>query len=115
QYDRLIEAMACDRTAALASASWGRFQVMGFNYGLTGFSSVDNMVTRMYESEGQHLKAFINYVKNTRGLAAAREHRWADFAYGYNGPDYRKNDYDGQLRRAYDSFKAAEAGEKKHK
>jgi hypothetical protein len=109
QYDRLIEAMACDRTAALKSASWGRFQVMGFNYQLAGFASVDDMVNKMYESEGQHLKAFINYVKNTAGLAAAlREHRWVDFARGYNGPDYRKNDYDGQLKRAYDSFKAAE-------
>src|SRR5262249_29124035 len=55
QYDRLIEAMACDRTAALESASWGRFQVMGFNYQVTGISSVEDMVEKMYESEGQHL------------------------------------------------------------
>jgi hypothetical protein len=109
QYDRLIEAMSCDRTAALESASWGRFQVMGFNYQLVGFSSVEDMVTKMYESEGQQLKAFVNYVNNTAGLAKAlHDHRWADFARGYNGPAYQKNDYDGKLQAAYDKFKAAE-------
>src|SRR6267142_882387 len=37
QYDRLLEAVTLDRRAALQSASWGRFQVMGSNYSVCGF------------------------------------------------------------------------------
>src|SRR5262245_45553777 len=36
EYDRLEKAMAFDRTAALKSASWGRFQIMGFNHASCG-------------------------------------------------------------------------------
>jgi hypothetical protein len=34
EWDRLNAACALDRTAALQSASWGMFQIMGFNYGI---------------------------------------------------------------------------------
>jgi len=37
QYERLEEAIACDRRAALESASWGLGQVMGFNAGPAGY------------------------------------------------------------------------------
>jgi N-acetylmuramidase len=36
EYPRLMKAMLLDRAAALKSASWGRFQVMGFNHSLAG-------------------------------------------------------------------------------
>lgn len=36
QYVRLAEAVALDREAALNSASWGRFQIMGFNHEMVG-------------------------------------------------------------------------------
>src|SRR5579885_2614771 len=45
QYDRLASAIACDREAALQSASWGIGQIMGENFAAAGFRNVENMVT----------------------------------------------------------------------
>jgi hypothetical protein len=108
QYDRLYKAMACDRPAALKSASWGRFQIMGFNFSVAGFTSVEDFVAQMYVSEGQHLLAFTNYVKNTSGLQKALQDKdWTTFAQKYNGPDYKNavpKPYDEMLEDAYDSF-----------
>src|ERR1700720_679179 len=36
QYDRLAEAIALDRGAALQSASWGMFQILGLNHRFVG-------------------------------------------------------------------------------
>src|SRR6266481_918633 len=40
EYDRLAQAVALDRTAALSSTSWGIGQVMGFHAALLGFDDV---------------------------------------------------------------------------
>jgi hypothetical protein len=61
QYGRLDEAMTLDRTAALESASWGMFQVMGFNCGACGYSDVETFVAAMVESERAHLDAFTKF------------------------------------------------------
>jgi hypothetical protein len=101
EQDRLQRAIALDRRAALMSASWGLFQIMGFNHGACGFRHVEAFVTAMRESEAQHLAAFVAYVIE-RGLAdELRDHRWADFARLYNGPAYRDNRYDTKLAQAW--------------
>ncbi len=64
EYARLEQAMTLDRTAALKSASWGLFQILGSNYQAAGFDSVDDFVAAMKESEGKQLKAFSNFVKH---------------------------------------------------
>ncbi len=95
RYAQLARAMQIDRTAALKSASWGLGQVMGFNYRLAGFDTVDAFVSAMKESEGAHLMAMASFIKN-RGLdEALRRHDWAAFARGYNGPGYSQE----QVRR----------------
>ena len=58
EHDRLKEAMALDEEAALKSASWGRFQIMGFNHAACGYDSVQDFVAAMEESEDEHLQAF---------------------------------------------------------
>ncbi|OOV89142.1 hypothetical protein MF4836_34345 [Pseudomonas sp. MF4836] len=40
QYERLITAYRLDEEAALQACSWGKFQIMGFNYRAAGFDSV---------------------------------------------------------------------------
>ena len=42
EYERLAQAMGLDRSAALRSASWGAFQVMGDNYQTCGFDGVEH-------------------------------------------------------------------------
>src|SRR5829696_1059550 len=51
QYDRLAEALALDRKAALASASWGLGQVLGSNFEVAGFADVEDMIAKMVQSE----------------------------------------------------------------
>ncbi len=98
---RLNQAIALDRTAALMSASYGRFQIMGFNFPLCGFKSVEEFYQAMQKDEGEQLKAFCNYVKASGLDDELRERRWADFARRYNGPEYKKNRYDEKLAIAY--------------
>ena len=107
EWDRLNAAIAIDRTEALKSASWGMFQIMGFNCGLAGWSDIEKFVTDMKASEGKHLDAFVGFVKANPGLhKALKGHDWASFAKGYNGADYQKNNYDKKLEAAFKSFTA---------
>jgi hypothetical protein len=101
QHKRLAQAVALDRESALQSASYGRFQVMGFNWKLCGYRSLQHFINAMYRSEGDHLDAFVGYVK-ARGLADELQRKdWAGFALGYNGPGYKENRYDTKLAAAY--------------
>ncbi|WP_114968554.1 N-acetylmuramidase family protein [Rhodoferax ferrireducens] len=101
---RLQRAMELDREAALKSASWGKFQIMGFNHAMVGFASVQAFVNAMYVGEREQLLAFVRYVQ-TAGLAPALRRRdWAAFAHGYNGPAYADNDYDGKMAKAFAGF-----------
>lgn len=99
--DRLQKAMELDYAAALMSASWGRFQIMGFNFALCGFTNVVDFVQAMERSERDQLDAFVEYIRNTHLADELQDHRWADFARKYNGPEYHKNKYDTKLAAAY--------------
>ncbi len=102
--DRLARAMELDETAALKSASWGKFQIMGFNHHIVGFDTVQNFVAAMETGEAAHLAAFVQYVRTAGLTPSLRRLDWAGFAYAYNGPDYAANDYDGKLALAYFGF-----------
>lgn len=103
---RLTRAIALDREAALKSASWGRFQLMGFNHIACGFDTVEEFVTAMATGEPAQLQAFINFIRNSGLAPALRRRDWAGFAAGYNGPAFDENDYDGKLAMAYFGFAA---------
>ncbi|MCP9221572.1 N-acetylmuramidase domain-containing protein [Erythrobacter sp. LQ02-29] len=101
QYRRLADAMELDRAAALRSASWGAFQIMGDNCDICGFPSIEEFVAAMCEGEDAHLAAFAAFVESSELAIALRRHDWAAFARGYNGPAYRRNRYDEKLATAY--------------
>ncbi|QMV32879.1 hypothetical protein D1_00053 [Ralstonia phage Dimitile] len=102
EWDRLARAIEINRPAALESASWGLFQIMGFHWKLLGFASVQAFVNAMYTSEGAQLDAFVAFVKaNPNLLRALRAKNWPDFARGYNGLAYANNRYDTKLAAAY--------------
>lgn len=101
EYGRLEKAIGLDRQAALKSASWGMFQILGVNHRVAGFDDVEGFVRAQTESEGRHLEAFVNFVINNHLDDELRDHRWADFARSYNGPAYAKNLYDQKLADAY--------------
>jgi hypothetical protein len=101
EWDRLAKAMILDREAALMSASWGKFQILGQNYLVCGFRSVEEFVAAMSEDEANQLSAFVNFVRGNGLDDELQRHDWAGFARGYNGASYRKNAYDKKLAAAY--------------
>lgn len=105
QHFKLQQAARLNRDAALKSASWGRFQIMGFNYKLAGFKDLQSFINAIYSSEFEQLKAFVKFLKSTGLDKPLRDKNWAAFAKGYNGPGYAKNAYDVKLKQAYEKFK----------
>lgn len=101
EYDRLAIAQRINEEAALCSASWGAFQLMGFNYGAAGFTTVYAFVDAQKQNEASQLRAACRWMV-ARGLVAIlRRRNWADFARAYNGPGYATNKYDARLKEAY--------------
>lgn len=100
QYTRLHKAMELDRRAALRSASWGRYQVMGFNAELCGWPNVEAFVDAMTRSEAEHLSAFIGFCRANDLVRHLATHDWRSFARGYNGPG-NVDEYGQRLAVAY--------------
>lgn len=110
EYPRLARAMSIDGEIGMMSASWGLFQIMGFNYAEAGFASIHEFVDAMKESEGKQLQAFAHFVKANKAMhTALKKQDWATFAKLYNGPAYAKNNYDKKLASAHSRYAAARA------
>lgn len=105
EYGRLEIAKRLNQTAALQSASWGKFQIMGFNYKLAGFNNVKAFVEAMNKTEREHLLAFANFIKSNKTMwDALKSKTWEVFARHYNGPGYKKNNYHTKIETAYNNF-----------
>lgn len=105
EYDKLERAIVIDRCCALKSASWGLFQIMGFNYLMCGCETIDDFVGKMKRSEGSQLDLFTEFIKRNALGGYLRDLDWAGFAKAYNGPGYRENKYDEKLESAYNKYK----------
>jgi hypothetical protein len=97
RWTQLHQAMALDPGAALSSASWGAFQVMGFNHRACGFGTAWAFARAMASGSRAQLDAAANYILHRRLDDELREGRWAAFALAWNGPGFAKHDYDGRL------------------
>lgn len=98
---RLKSAISLDAAAALMATSWGRFQIMGFNHGACGYTSIEAFVEAMKDSEAKQLDAFVSFIESQHLADELRDRRWADFARHYNGPDFAENHYDTKMAIAY--------------
>lgn len=105
EYARFEQAIALNRTAALLSASYGKFQVMGFNFAICSFINVEDFFSAMQKSEADQLDAFCNYIKSNCLTDELTNLQWDKFACKYNGPEYRKNSYDAKLAKAYNQYR----------
>lgn len=104
EYGRLLRAVALDEDSALQSASWGIGQVLGMNHQAAGFPDAASMVTAMCGSEDAQLLAVARFLVANGLDRALRNHDWAGFARGYNGPDYTKYSYDTKLLQNYQKY-----------
>jgi hypothetical protein len=99
---RLNEASAIDNACALASASWGLGQLMGFNYKMCGYDSVVAFTDAMKTSEPLQLKAIVSFIIADKTLhSALRAKNWPGVAASYNGSNYAVGGYHLKLAAAY--------------
>lgn len=104
EYERLEQARAIHREAADASASWGMFQIMAFNYAACDEKSVASFVEAMTESEQRQLLLAARFIRKGGMLPALQAKDWAEFAKRYNGPAYAQNKYNEKLAAAYKKY-----------
>lgn len=100
-YPKLARALEIDAKAALESCSWGRGQVMGFNFKDAGYPNVFAMVEAFKRSESEQLRGMVSFIK-AKGLVGAlkagNEHA---FAKGYNGKNYAMLGYHTKIAAAW--------------
>jgi hypothetical protein len=106
EYDRMAKAQRFSDTAALEAASWGQFQVMGFNAVAIGYSSVQEFARLMQLGVDQHLVSLSRFILATpKALKGIRAGDPDMLGYAYNGPAYKENNYAVDLRKYFDRVK----------
>ncbi|MCY1275632.1 putative peptidoglycan binding domain protein [compost metagenome] len=107
EHMRLAQACAIDEACAIASASWGLFQIMGYHWELLEYPSVRAFYVCMRDSEAAQLDAFVRFVQADPALhKALKARKWPTFANLYNGPAYKENLYDVKIARAVERYEA---------
>lgn len=105
RYKRLARAARLNVDAALSSASWGKFQIMGFHWERLGYESPWDFAMQMVQSEGNHLDALVRFIEANnlagalRACKAGSPQSCEAFAKGYNGSGFRKNSYHIKLSK----------------
>lgn len=105
EYVRLAKAERISKEAALKSASYGMFQILGKNYGECGIKDVISFVRLMNTSSHWQLQLFVNYIVKRNLAKYMKNHQWDNFAYYYNGPSYQKNNYAKRISQEYIKLK----------
>lgn len=102
QYSKLVRAYALDKSAALKSASWGKFQILASNHAAAGYASPEDFVLAISKSEKNQLKAFVSFIESDGVLLRSiRSKDWLSFAKRYNGP--RQKGYDLKMEKNYNA------------
>jgi hypothetical protein len=100
RYGQLLDAVGLDPWAAFGACSYGKFQILGENFGKCGFDSPWAFAFNQAYDEASQLKAFEAFIRRTGIDKLLRASMWADAAKAYNGPAYLKNRYDVKLAMA---------------
>ncbi|BAW19239.1 hypothetical protein [Ralstonia phage RP31] len=107
EWDRLNKAMDFDVESGAQAASYGGYQLMGFNYKGCGYSSGKAMMLALAASESCQFLAMISFIKSNPNLwSSFKAANWAAFAEGYNGSQYKQNNYDTKLASAEQSSRS---------
>lgn len=105
QHDKLAVAAVLDWDAAHMACSWGKGQVMGFNWQDLKYPSLKAFIEAMHESEAAQIDAMCRYIKVNGLVDELQRNDWAGFALRYNGEGYKANKYDTKLAAAYKKAK----------
>lgn len=110
QYKRLAKAYQLDKSAALQSCSWGKFQIMGFNYRSAGYKDVFEFVKAMSSGDPSHIKAFLKFAKsNNILLSGLRDKDFEKIAEGHNGGSWKtiNPSYANNIEMFYNEYNKA--------
>lgn len=103
RWEQLADMAEKDEAAALQSASWGLFQVMGFHWQICEYASPQAFAEGMAADEDNHLEACIAFIDaedledELRACKAGDPNSCKAFARGYNGAGYAKHNYHGRM------------------
>ncbi len=123
-YRRFVNACLLDADAAVDSCSWGKFQIMGFNYVSCGFQNRRQFLIAAFTSEKAQFGMFTGFIQHNQGgalLKAVIAKNWVRIAEIYNGaaeaktPAWWKKQhptkpwvpYHVKLKEAYERIKAS--------
>lgn len=101
RYEWLDRAMRINEEAALKSCSWGLSQILGENFSLVGYGTVQDMVRAFMRDEEEHVEAMMKYILATGIADDLRAERWDVVARVYNGPGYKRNGYHTKMAREF--------------
>jgi len=104
RYDQLLKMIRLDVDAGFASASYGKFQIMGENHKACGFETSWQFAEAQARDERTQLIAFEHFIRANGLLKHLQRGDWAAFARGYNGTAYAQNKYDVKLAQAFKRF-----------
>lgn len=91
---------------AIRSASWGLGQVMGFHAERLGYPNAVYMFAAAMKSERNQVEMILRFIKTEPGLdRAMRSHDFPTLAKLYNGVNYKQNNYDVKLEKAYNKYR----------
>lgn len=104
-WEKLTLAACKDPHSAFASASWGKFQIMGSHWHDLGYANALAFAYSFTRSEAAHYEALVRFIKANNLTAAikalsTRPSDCVEFARRYNGKGYRQNRYDEKLAEA---------------
>jgi hypothetical protein len=102
EYLAFNAATAIDPRAAMLGTSFGIGQIMGENYQVCGYASVEAMVSAFKQSVDNQFRGMVAFIAGKGPLHRALQAKdWTHVAYYYNGPGYAANNYDAKLKAAY--------------
>lgn len=104
RWKMLKQSAAIDARAAYESVSWGLGQVMGAHWQWLGYASVEALVEEARSGAFGQVRLMVRYIEKAGLAEALRNHDWPAFAHGYNGPNYKKNNYDEKIADAYEHY-----------
>ncbi len=106
EWDVLNFACTLADSAAKMSISMGAPQIMGFNYDMIGFASVQDMFNAFSAGERDQIIGFFDFVKNVspNAVKALQTRDFKTFATYYNGSGQAVM-YGNLIKASYDAFK----------
>lgn len=101
EQERFNLAVKINPIAATNSASFGLYQIMGFNAPLCGYSTGYKMMLAFMDTEYTHLLALAKFLEANKVIYHYLKNRdYNNIAKIYNGPAYAKNNYHIKISNA---------------